>query len=194
MKATSAAFSNGIDSLSFTKFIKEKKLPYSENNAGLMLIDDDKVNEYVELFKKYKDDPNWTYELGDTIKAELEAKKAEEEERKKVLEALEAEVAEKIRNMILTTTPYVEGKKVSRYRGVVSGTDIYMVGGLLGGGLVSQESLFQMAQQTAIKHMIKKALSADAIIGIHTELVSPGGANFIIVVVTGTAVDLEDES
>lgn len=94
--------------------------------------------------------------------------------------------------MILTTTPTVEGKRITEYLGVVSGTDIYLVGGLLGGGMANQEGLFGVAFGAARENMVKKAAGADAIVGIQTEVCSPGGLNNIIVVVTGTAVKLAD--
>lgn len=94
--------------------------------------------------------------------------------------------------MILTTTDCVEGRKIKEYRGIVSGTDIYLVGGLMGGGLANQENLFGWAFKTACEKMESKAYGADAIVGIHTEVLSPGNLNNIIVVVTGTAVTLGD--
>ena len=94
--------------------------------------------------------------------------------------------------MIVTTTPTIEGKRIKEYLEVVFGTDIYLVGGLLGGGLVNQETLFGGALKSATEKMIIKAAGADAIIGVHTEVLSPGGINSIIVVVTGTAVKLVD--
>lgn len=94
--------------------------------------------------------------------------------------------------MILTTTDSVAGKRIKEYREIVSGTDIYLVGGLLGGGLANQEILFDVAFQNACGKMKSKAYDADAIVGIHTEVLSPGNLNNIIVVVTGTAVTLTD--
>jgi uncharacterized protein YbjQ (UPF0145 family) len=94
--------------------------------------------------------------------------------------------------MILTTTPTVEGKRIKEYLGIVSGTDIYLVGGLFGGGLANQENLFGSALNSATSTMKSKAFGADAIVGIRTEVLSPGNLNNIIVVVTGTAVKLED--
>jgi len=94
--------------------------------------------------------------------------------------------------MILTTTPNVEGKRIKEYLRIVSGTDIYLVGGLLGGGLATQENLFGTALNNATSKMKSKAFGADAIVGIRTEVLSPGNLNNIIVVVTGTAVKLEN--
>ena len=96
--------------------------------------------------------------------------------------------------MILTTTASVEGKRIKKYLGVVTGTDIYLVGGILGGGLANQENLFGAAYQKACSKMEEKAKQkhANAVVGIQTQVLSPGNLNNIIVVVTGTAVSLED--
>lgn len=94
--------------------------------------------------------------------------------------------------MILTTTPSVEGKTIKKHLGIVTGTDIYLVGGLLGGGLVNQEKLFGEAYEKACDKMISKAPNADAIVNVQVQISSPGGVNYIIVLVTGTAVKLEN--
>lgn len=96
--------------------------------------------------------------------------------------------------MILTTTPSVEGKQIKKYLGVVTGTDIYLVGGIFGGGLGNQENLFGAAYANACGKMEEKAKRkhANAIVGIQTQVLSPGNLNNIIVVVTGTAVYLEN--
>ncbi len=94
--------------------------------------------------------------------------------------------------MILTTTEKVDGYIVEDYLGLVSGTDIYLVGGLIGGGLANQEKLFDTALSNARSHLISKAsaLGADAIIGIQQSFTSPGGVNNMILALTGTAVKL----
>lgn len=95
--------------------------------------------------------------------------------------------------IIVTTTAYVEGKKIKEYIDVVSGTDIYLVGGVFGGGLVNQENLYGSALTKAKSKMKSKALAlgADAIVGVQVAVVSPGELNDIIVIVNGTAVKLE---
>ena len=95
--------------------------------------------------------------------------------------------------MILTTTPSVEGKSIKKYLGIVTGTDIYLVGGLIGGGLANQESLFGSAYKTACNRMKAKASGADAIVNVQIQACSPGNLNNIMVIVTGTAVMLEDD-
>ena len=92
--------------------------------------------------------------------------------------------------MIITTTDNIENTKIEEYLGIVSGTDIYLVGGLLGGGLANQEKLYSQALHNAMGKMKEKAenLGADAIIGVSTSIVSPGNLNNIIVIATGTAI------
>ena len=92
--------------------------------------------------------------------------------------------------MITTTTSSIEGYRIENYLGIVSGTDIYLVGGVFGGGFANQENLYSHALNAAMEHMLAKAkhMGANAIVGIKADITSPGGANNMIVVVTGTAV------
>ncbi len=98
--------------------------------------------------------------------------------------------------VILTTTNTIEGYNISDYIGIVSGTDIYLVGGIFGGGLVNQEVLYSTALATATRHIKAnaEAIGADAVIGIQNNIASPGGANNMIVIVTGTAVKITKKS
>lgn len=93
----------------------------------------------------------------------------------------------------ITTTDGFAGEEVESYLGTVSGTDIYLVGGLMGGGLSNQENLFGMAFASAKKKMFGKALDlgGDAVVGMSVNVTSPGNLNNIIVIVTGTAVKLK---
>lgn len=92
--------------------------------------------------------------------------------------------------MILTTTQSIEGKEIAEYLGLVTGTDIYLVGGFLGGGLSNQEKLFSTAYKSACSKLSDKAsaLGADSVVGINVTVSSPGTTGHIIVTVTGTAV------
>ena len=99
-------------------------------------------------------------------------------------------------SIILSTTNQIEGYNISKYVGIVSGTDIYLVGGVFGGGLVNQEALYSTALANAVNHLRSnaEAIGANAVIGIQNNIVSPGGLNNIIVVVTGTAVIIDEKS
>ncbi|MBD9055643.1 MAG: hypothetical protein EGR36_06510 [Eubacterium ventriosum] len=96
--------------------------------------------------------------------------------------------------MIKTTTDSVEGRPIKEYLGIVSGTDIYLVGGVFGGGLSNQENLYNNATKKAMSLLEAKAAKkgANAIVGISVNVTSPGNANNIIVVITGTAVRIKD--
>lgn len=92
----------------------------------------------------------------------------------------------------ITTSNGFEGKVIEEYCGTVFGTDIYLVGGLIGGGMTNQEQLFGTAFANAQKKMFDKAkeVGGNAVIGMQTTVTSPGENNHIIVVTTGTAVKL----
>lgn len=98
--------------------------------------------------------------------------------------------------MYITTTNTIEGFEIEKYLGIVYGTEIYLVGGLMGGGLSNQELLFGSNLENATERMIAKAkhLHADAIIGVQTSFTSPGNVNYMIIALTGTAVKFTKES
>lgn len=119
-----------------------------------------------------------------------EAVKAEKEkeENEKIIEEIETD-------SLITTTNRFENAEIERYLGVVSGTAIYLVGGIVGGGLVNQENLFGAAFAQAKCRMLDKAKKrgANAVVGMSITVTSPGNLNNIIVIVTGTAVKLREE-
>lgn len=93
----------------------------------------------------------------------------------------------------ITTTDHFDNAEITEYLGVVTGTDIYLVGGLIGGGLANQEKLFGNAFNAAKAKMLQKARErgGNAVVGISVNVSSPGNLNNIIVIVTGTAVKVE---
>ncbi len=96
--------------------------------------------------------------------------------------------------MIVTTTDTIVNKKTKSYLGIVNGMDLYMVGGAFGGGLINQEKLYSTALKNAMDRMEQKAteMGANAIVGVALNVTSPGGSNFAMVSVTGTAIVVED--
>ena len=64
---------------------------------------------------------------------------------------------------------------------------------MMGGGLTNQESLFNSALSKAKQHLMSSAsaMGADAVIGIHQSFTSPGGVNYMILALIGTAVTLK---
>lgn len=100
--------------------------------------------------------------------------------------------------MIVTTTESVQGKVVDRYLGIVSGMDTYLIGGILGEGLVSSagnaysKGTIEKAQQRMVDDA--RALGADAIIGLQISTASPAGASgHMYIQMVGTAVTLKDD-
>lgn len=93
------------------------------------------------------------------------------------------------------TTNEVKGYQIKQYLGPVYGTDIYLVGGLIGGGLASQEKLYGYAFNSANTHLLQHAAEkgANAVIGTTYSITSPGNLNEIIVIANGTAVILEKD-
>lgn len=114
------------------------------------------------------------------------AEEEREEEAQRLAEAVEIDAC-------CTTTEGFANAEIDKYLGTVTGTDIYLVGGLIGGGLVNQEKLFDSAFSTAKERMIQKAFDrgGNAVVGMQVSFASPGGLNEMIVVVTGTAVKIK---
>jgi uncharacterized protein YbjQ (UPF0145 family) len=106
--------------------------------------------------------------------------------------------------MILTTTPSIEGKRITQYLGVVTGETIVganifkdiMAGirDIVGGRSGAYEKTFRKAREIAFEEMEQEAaeLGANAIVGIDidTETVGSQGA-MLMVSVSGTAVTIQ---
>ena len=104
-------------------------------------------------------------------------------------------------NMIITTTPQVEGHPVKEYKGVVTGETIiganfvkdffasirYVIGGRSG----SYEKVLREAKETSLQEMAKRAqeLGANAIVGVDIDYETVGANSSMLMVATsGTAV------
>lgn len=100
--------------------------------------------------------------------------------------------------MIITTTPSVEGKHISKYLGVVNAAKIYNWGGIIGEGLSKADSTFDLyAYKPIISSLCQKAemVGADAIVGLQVNVSSLNGTvagSQMFVCATGTAVKLTD--
>ena len=107
--------------------------------------------------------------------------------------------------MLITTTNIIEGKKITRYYGIVSGETIIganvfrdffasirdIVGGLAG----SYEEVLREAKDTALKELEEQAyqLGANAVIGVDLDYETVGsGGSMLMVTAAGTAVRYED--
>ena len=107
----------------------------------------------------------------------------------------------KIKIMIVTTTPTIEGNPVQHYLGIVSsesiiGANIFkdLLAGLrdiAGGRSNTYEKVIEEARTTALNELIAKAQSigANAIIGIDIDFETIGvSSSMLMVMATGTAV------
>lgn len=106
--------------------------------------------------------------------------------------------------MVLSTTDYIDGYNITKYKGIVSGEVIYganflkdyfaKIRNVVGGRTGSYEKLFQDAQKKAMDEMVgyAKKAGANGIIGINIthESMHMEGGSLLMVAVTGTAVKL----
>ena len=106
--------------------------------------------------------------------------------------------------MLMTTTPSVEGKRIVRYLGVVTGETIiganvfrdFLAGvrDFFGGRCASYEAVLREAKDTALEEMARQAeaLGANAVVGIDLDYETVGGSgSMLMVTCSGTAVRVE---
>lgn len=106
--------------------------------------------------------------------------------------------------MIITTTPSVEGKRITEYKGIVFGEVISGVdfvkdiaasfSNFFGGRSGSYEEELVQARQNALKEMEQRAveLGANAVIGVDIDYEVLGSDNgMLMVTASGTAVYVE---
>ena len=106
--------------------------------------------------------------------------------------------------MLVTTTPIIEGKRITRYYGIVSGETIiganvfrdFLAGirDFVGGRSGAYEEVLRQAKDTAIREMEEQAarLGANAVIGVDLDYETVGGSgSMLMVTATGTAVTIE---
>ena len=103
--------------------------------------------------------------------------------------------------MLLTTTPTIEGKRITEYKGIVTGETIFganvikdfMAGvrDIIGGRSETYEKTINDARIVSLREMEEKAekLGANAIVGIDIDYETIG--NMLMVAITGTAVVTE---
>lgn len=102
--------------------------------------------------------------------------------------------------MIVTTTPGIDGRKISEYLGVVTGEAILGANimkdifagfrDIVGGRSSAYEQELQKARQIAMKEMEDEAasLGANAIVGVDIDYETVSSGNMLMVSVSGTAV------
>lgn len=106
--------------------------------------------------------------------------------------------------MLMTTTPSVEGKRIVRYLGVVTGETIiganvfrdFLAGvrDFFGGRSGSYEAVLREAKDTALEEMARQAeaVGANAVVGIDLDYETVGGSgSMLMVTCSGTAVRVE---
>lgn len=107
--------------------------------------------------------------------------------------------------MIVTTTPNIEGKRIVKYLGVVTGEaiiganfvkDIFAsIRDIVGGRAGSYEEGLREAKDIAMKEMQDAArkLGANAIVGVDLDFETIGGSGSMLMVsASGTAIVLEE--
>ncbi len=105
--------------------------------------------------------------------------------------------------MIVTTTPSIEGKKISQYLGIVTGEAIlganifkdFFAGirDIVGGRSAAYEGELKKAREIALKEIQDAArqLGADAVVGVDLDFETVGtNGSMLMVSASGTAVKL----
>ena len=108
--------------------------------------------------------------------------------------------------MLISTTPNIEGKKITSYHGMVSGEaimganifkDIFAgITDIIGGRSGAYEQELRKAKEIAVSEMTDEArkLGANAVIAVDLdyETIGSGSGNMLMVSAAGTAVTLSD--
>ena len=93
--------------------------------------------------------------------------------------------------VLVTTTPNIEGKKITSYRGVVTGEAIRDI---VGGRSATYERELRRARDLAMEELKTAAaeMGANAVVAVDIDYETVGGnASMLMVTVSGTAVVLQ---
>lgn len=109
--------------------------------------------------------------------------------------------------MLSTTTPFIEGHKITKYYGIVSGETIiganlirdFFAGirDIVGGRAGSYEKVLREAKETALREMEENAarIGANAVIGVDLDFETVGDSgSMLMVTASGTAVYIDSIS
>ena len=109
-----------------------------------------------------------------------------------------------MQNLVLTTTPSIEGKKITQYFGIVTGEaiiganlfrDIFAgIRDIVGGRSGSYEEVLREAKNNALNEMQDNALKlgANAVVGVDLDYETVGAnGSMLMVTASGTAVVTE---
>lgn len=107
--------------------------------------------------------------------------------------------------MLATTTPTIEGKRITKYYGIVIGETIIganlfrdffaSIRDIVGGRSGSYEEVLRQAKDTALREMQDQAalLGANAVVGVDLDYETVGDSgSMLMVTASGTAVRIED--
>ena len=108
--------------------------------------------------------------------------------------------------MLIVTTPSIEGKRIVRYLGLVTGEAILganifkdlfaSISDIVGGRSGTYERELGRAREIALREMTDQAmaLGGNAVVAVDLdyETISPGSGNMLMVSATGTAVVIEE--
>ena len=107
--------------------------------------------------------------------------------------------------MLITTTPNIEGKRITRYYGIVSGETIIganifrdffaSIRDVIGGRSNSYEEVLRKAKDSALREMEEQAMrmGANAVIGVDLDYETVGqNGSMLMVTASGTAVFIQD--
>ncbi len=104
--------------------------------------------------------------------------------------------------MLITTTPQIDGKKISSYKGLVSGEAILganifrdilaNIRDIVGGRSAAYENELRKAKEIALEEMSAQArsLGANAVVGVDLDFETVG-QSMLMVSASGTAVVIE---
>ena len=104
--------------------------------------------------------------------------------------------------MLITTTPIIEGKRIVKYYGIVSGETIIganvfrdlfaSIRDIVGGRSGAYEEVLRKAKDTALQEMQAQAAQLGANADLDYETVG-GSGSMLMVTANGTAVKIEDD-
>ena len=109
--------------------------------------------------------------------------------------------------MLIVTTPQLQGKKITKYFGLVTGEAIMganivkdflaKITDIVGGRSTPYEAELKLAKDTAIQEMVQEAEAqgANAVVGVDLdyETIQVGQGNMLMVSASGTSVFYENE-
>ena len=105
--------------------------------------------------------------------------------------------------MLVTTTPSIDGKRITRYLGLVSGEailganifrDLFAgIRDIVGGRSAAYESELRKAKEIALREMQEQAvaLGATAVVGVDLDYETVGNGTMLMVSASGTAITYE---